>query len=151
MRAPEKTGRKQDGTFDQGFSGNPAGRPKGSLNGTTLAAQQLLKGEAEKLTRKAIQLALDGDLAALRICLERVLPKRQPSIQIELGPLEEVDHLRAAFGGVLAAMANGQISATELTSLNALLDAHMKFFELVEFEKRLNALEETIARAHQEV
>lgn len=27
---PETTGRKQDGTFAPGFSGNPAGRPKGA-------------------------------------------------------------------------------------------------------------------------
>jgi hypothetical protein len=29
---PETTGRKQDGTFAPGVSGNPAGRPKGSRN-----------------------------------------------------------------------------------------------------------------------
>jgi hypothetical protein len=29
---PETTGRKQDGTFAPGVSGNPAGRPRGSRN-----------------------------------------------------------------------------------------------------------------------
>ncbi len=34
----------------------------------------LLDGEAEALTRKAIDLALAGDTVALRLCMERVCP-----------------------------------------------------------------------------
>ena len=54
-------------------AGNP-GRPKGSRNTTTLALKSMLDGQAEALTQKAIKLALDGDLTALRICLDRILP-----------------------------------------------------------------------------
>jgi hypothetical protein len=32
----------------------------------------LLAGEGEALTRKAVELALAGDPAALRLCLERI-------------------------------------------------------------------------------
>jgi hypothetical protein len=53
-------------TFKPGQSGNPAGKPRGSRNRTTLAVEALLDGEAETLTRKAIELAKAGDLAALR-------------------------------------------------------------------------------------
>ena len=35
------------------------------------AAEALLDGEAEALTRKAIETALEGDVAALRLCLDR--------------------------------------------------------------------------------
>ena len=63
-----KTGRKQ-GRWTKGTSGNPDGRPMGSRNRATLAAQTLLDGEGERLTRKAIELALEGDRAALRLCL----------------------------------------------------------------------------------
>jgi Family of unknown function (DUF5681) len=52
--------------FEPGQSGNPAGNPKGTRNKTTLAVEALLDGEAETLTRKAIELAKAGDLAALR-------------------------------------------------------------------------------------
>src|SRR5438874_12919139 len=61
----------------RGTSGNPAGRPAGSRNRTTLAVQALLDGEAEALTRKAIELASNGDLNALRLCLDRVIPIRR--------------------------------------------------------------------------
>ena len=57
--------------FEEGQSGNPAGRPKGARNRTTLAMQALLEGEAESLTRKAIEMAQEGDPVALRMCLDR--------------------------------------------------------------------------------
>jgi hypothetical protein len=50
-------------------------KPKGTRNKTTLAVEALLDGEAETLTRKAIELAKAGDLAALRVCLDRIAPE----------------------------------------------------------------------------
>jgi hypothetical protein len=51
----ETTTKKQRGRpFKKGQSGNPDGRPKGSRHKATLAAEALLDGEAEVLTRKAI-------------------------------------------------------------------------------------------------
>jgi hypothetical protein len=54
------TGSSRDarGRFCKGASGNPAGRPPGSVNRTIRAAALLLDGEAEALTRKAVELAL---------------------------------------------------------------------------------------------
>src|SRR5215207_9353524 len=63
--------------FQPGQSGNPSGRPPGSRNKTTLAVDALLEGEAETLTRKAIELAKAGDLVALRLCLDRICPPRK--------------------------------------------------------------------------
>ena len=61
------------GHFSKGTSGNPAGRPPGSRDRATLLMESLLEGEAEQLTRKAIELALAGDIATLRLCLERLI------------------------------------------------------------------------------
>ena len=74
---PVSTGRLQDGRFRPGVSGNPAGRLRGTKNRATKAAEELLEGEAEALTRKAVELALAGDTVALRLCLERLLPPRK--------------------------------------------------------------------------
>lgn len=60
--------------FKSGQSGNPSGLAKGALNKATLASQTLLDGEAEALTRKAVELAKEGNPVALRLCLERLLP-----------------------------------------------------------------------------
>jgi len=47
--------------FPKGRSGNPGGRRLGSRNKATLAAQKLLAGEAEALTRRAVEAAFAGD------------------------------------------------------------------------------------------
>ena len=57
----------QDSRWKKGFSGNPNGRAAGSRNRATLAIEALLEGEGEALTRKAIELAKAGDMAALRL------------------------------------------------------------------------------------
>src|SRR5262249_4193060 len=70
----ENTAAKQRGRpFEPGKSGNPKGRPKGSRNQATLLAEALLDGEAEAITRKVINAALEGDTTALRLYLERLL------------------------------------------------------------------------------
>jgi hypothetical protein len=73
----ETTGQKQSGRFVKGQSGNPRGRPKGARNTTTVALETLLDGQAQALTQKAIDLALAGDITALRLCLDRILPVRK--------------------------------------------------------------------------
>ena len=56
--------------------GNP-GKPQGARHKVTKAVEELLHGEADGLTRKAIALALEGDTTALRLCLERIAPPRK--------------------------------------------------------------------------
>ena len=75
--------RERDTRYKPGQSGNPTGRPKGARNKATVAAETLLEGEAETITRKCIDLALEGDLVALRLCLSRIVPaKRERTIQL---------------------------------------------------------------------
>lgn len=57
--------RRPDGKFAPGNRANPKGRIPGSRNKATLAAQAMLDGEVESLTRKAVELALGGDVTAL--------------------------------------------------------------------------------------
>ena len=79
--------------------GNP-GRPKGSRNKATLAAEALLDGEAETLTRKAIDLANAGDTTALRMCIERILPARKDRpVSITLPPINQPGRRRDGASG----------------------------------------------------
>jgi uncharacterized protein DUF5681 len=74
--------------FEKGRSGNPGGRRPGSRNKATLAAAVLLDGESEALTRRAVEMALAGDIAAMRLCLDRVLPPcRERSVKFSLPPI----------------------------------------------------------------
>ena len=77
-KSAENTAKIQRGKpFEPGKSGNPAGKPKGSRNQITLAIEALLDGEGEALTKKAIELAKTGDMQALRLCLDRLVPPRK--------------------------------------------------------------------------
>jgi hypothetical protein len=71
INAPKTRGRP--------FQPGNAGRPRGSRGKATVAAEKLLDGEAKALTRKAIDLAKEGDTTALRLCLERIVPVIDPS------------------------------------------------------------------------
>jgi hypothetical protein len=133
--------------FKTGQSGNPGGRPKGALNKATLATQALLDGEAEVLTRKVVELAKEGHPAALRLCLERLLPPRKDRpITFALPQLEGAEDLAKALGEILQAVARGEITPGEGQTLTAMLDTYRKGLETTDLEARVTALEKEKAR-----
>jgi len=121
---PDNTEAKQGGTqFQPGQSGNPNGRPKGSRNAATLALESLLDGEA--LTRKAVELALTGDIAALRLCLDRILPPRKDRpVSFEMPPINNAVDARAASAALLAAVASGDLTPSEASEVGKLIDGY---------------------------
>ena len=70
------------------FEPGNSGKPPGALNRATRLAAELLDNEGEALTRKAVELALAGDIGALRLCLERIYPARRARVQIDLPKVE---------------------------------------------------------------
>jgi len=145
---PEKSEIKQRrlprSAWKPGESGNPAGKPKGTRCKATVAAQALLDGESEALTRKCVELALDGDMTALRLCLERIVPPRKDApILVDLPPMQSAADIPQAVGAILASVAAGQLSPSEGTSLAALVETHRKALETSELEQRIAALEQT--------
>ncbi len=121
--------------------GNP-GKPKGARSRATMAAEALLDGEAEKLTRTAIDKALEGDSVALRLCLERLVPPRKDSpITIELPPITTAGDVVSASAAVLSAVGAGEISPDEAGRVMALLTAHKNIVETGDLESRIAALE----------
>jgi hypothetical protein len=141
----ENTARVQRGVpFKPGKSGNPAGKPKGARHKTTLAIEALLDGEAEMLTRKAIELAKGGDMQALRLCMDRLAPPRKDrSIAFEMPSIETVDDLPAATRAIMDAVSIGDITPSEAAELGKLVDAHVRAIEVSDINKRLEALERT--------
>ena len=146
---PEDTGRKQKKPqfFQPGRSGNPRGRPPGSRNKTTRAIDALFDGEAEALTRKAIELAKAGDLVALRLCLDRICPPRKDRpVPFALPELRTAEDAKLAASALLKAVADGDLSPSEASEIGRLLDSYTRILEREEFEKRLIRLEEKATR-----
>jgi Family of unknown function (DUF5681) len=141
-RMLEKTDTKQGARFRKGQSGNPSGRPRGARNKTTLAVEALLDGEAEALTRKAIERAKEGDSVALRLCLERILPPRKDRpVSFALPKIESAADAGKASTAILTAVATGDVTPLEAEAVLRLLEGHAKVLEVRDLEERIATLE----------
>lgn len=129
---------RNNGRFTKG---NP-GRPKGARGKATMAAQALLDGEAQALTRIAIERAKGGDAVALRLCLDRIVPpaKDRP-IAFELPKIATAADAARAQAAILAAVASGEITPSEAEQVARLIEGFVKTLEASEFERRLADLE----------
>lgn len=132
---------KKDTRFKPGQSGNPNGRPKGASRIAEL--RQLLDPDAEALVNKAKELALAGDVTALRLCLERLVPV----IKIKDEPIR-IDGLDGAIGlteqgqAVINALAAGEISPGEAVTVMQTIANQARILEIDDLEKRVSQLEE---------
>jgi multidrug efflux pump subunit AcrA (membrane-fusion protein) len=122
--------------------GNP-GKPRGARHRVTRAVELMLDGEHEKLTRIAIDKALEGDTAALRLCLDRIAPaRRDVPVSIELPPVRSAAEAAEASAAVLASVASGEVTPDEAGRIMALLASHKTMVTAGDLERRIAALEE---------
>ena len=132
------------GQFKPGQSGNPKGRPKGARHKATLAALELLDGEAEALSRKAVDLALSGDTTALRLCLERIAPPRKDApVSFSLPEMKDAGDALTAINHIVQAVSNGELTPGEATSMAGLIETFRKTAETNDLERRISKLEES--------
>ena len=130
--------------FQRGISGNPSGKPKGTLHRATQATMLLLEGEAEALTRKAVELALEGNTAALKLCLERIAPALKatsPSIKLDI---PEPGNLADTARAFIAAAANGNLAPDIAAQLVSAVASVARVEEMEQFKHRLESLERAI-------
>ncbi|CAM4483404.1 MAG: hypothetical protein LEGION0403_FIIPPAGN_02865 [Legionella sp.] len=104
-------------TFKAGQSGNPGGRRKGALNKRTELAK-MLEPHAEGLVKKLIELALNGDATALRLCIERLIPK----VNRESTGIEFQKNIPKLKDDILRAALDGRISIEDAERLRHLID-----------------------------
>ena len=142
IKQVEQGARDRRGRFAKGRSGNPAGRPRGCRDLVNRAARLLLAGEGEALTRKAIEMALAGDAAALRLCLERIVgPYRERAVEFTMPPIRSAADLTGAIAAVADAAAQGAVTPREAMQLGGIIDAYVRAVEATDFDRRLRALE----------
>lgn len=142
LSAGNAAGKQRGVPFKPGQSGNPAGKPKGTRHRTTLAIEALLEGQATALTQKALELALDGDMTALRLCMDRLAPvRRDRPVTFDLPKVETADDLPKATQAIMEAVAGGELTPSEAAELGKLVDAHAKAIEVTDLHRRLAALE----------
>ena len=145
MMAADKTEKKQQAgvPFKPGQSGNPKGRPKGSRNKTTLAVEALLDGEAEAITRKAVEKAKGGDMTAIRLCMDRLVPpvKDRP-VTFKMPGIDSAQDAAVAVGAVLRAVADGELTPIEAAEVSKIVSTYITALEASDLEQRIASLEE---------
>jgi hypothetical protein len=121
--------------------GNPGRRP-GSRNRATLAAEALLDREATAISRKAVELALNGDTTAIRLVLDRILPpRRERPIRFDLPLLKEPADAVSALAAITVGVSSGELTAGEAQQLAQVVDIFVRALEAGALEERLRALE----------
>jgi hypothetical protein len=134
--------------FQKGQSGNPSGRPPGARNKATIIAETLLPGEAEALTRLAIERAKSGDMTALRMCLDRLVPPgRFRTIDFGLPPLEIAADAASALAAITSAVDAGELTPAETGDLFKLVDGFARILEATILEQRIAKLERAGAKS----
>jgi len=145
--APISAIKQRGRPFPKGKSGNPSGKPLGTRNRTTIAAQQLLDGEAESLTRTCIKMALAGDSTAMRLCMERISPApKDRAINLPIAALPTAIGVVEALSKVIEAVGAGLLTPAEGSILSSLLETQRRCVETVTLDARISALEAAQAK-----
>lgn len=143
VEMPENTGKIQESTkFKRGQSGNPKGKPKGARNKSTLAAESLLEGSLDRICKRIEEEALNGNMQAAKMILERFLPPRKDRlIRLELPEIRSIGDILEASNAIISAVCKGEISPSEGESLARAIAIHTQTLETHDFEQRLQAIE----------
>ena len=137
--------KSQKGQWPKGVSGNPSGRPRGSCNKATLAMEGLLEEGAEQLINKAMAMALGGDTAAMRLCLERILPvRRDRLVHLELPPIRTAMEISQAISTIFTAIGKGEITPDEGEMMSNILATQTDIVVIEEIESRLAKVERIV-------
>ena len=119
--------RSAAGQFLPGRSGNPAGRPRGSRNRSSLLAEMIDEAEHDAIVRLVVERALAGEWAAQRACFTRLLaPAREAPVEIALPPIASAEDAAEAGLTLIASVAAGAITAREAEAVMKLLTAQIR-------------------------
>src|SRR6266436_4221466 len=116
--------------------GNP-GRKRGSKNKATLLAASLSAGQGEEILRKAIELAMGGNVAMIKFLLDRVLPKER-AIQLELPPLVYAPDSVDAMAKIVDAVSSGRISPREAADVAQVVSAFTRAIDVTEVQNAVD-------------
>lgn len=142
--SPKNNGRKTDGTFAEG--NRLGGKTPGARHRVTRAVEALLDGQHEALTKTAIDKALEGDMVALRLCMDRIAPARKDApISFPMPQITTASDVVAASSALLGAVASGEVTPDEAGRVMALLSGHRLIVEAGDHGARLSALEAAAA------
>jgi hypothetical protein len=139
-QAPDQV--KRSGRFVPGTSGNPAGRPRGSRDAKTVALAELVDGSGEAVVRKLCASAEAGAPWAIRMVVEKILPRMERRVDVELPEVETAAQVGLAIARVIALAAEGSLTIEEAKAFLQLLEVQRRAIETSDLAVRLELLEQ---------
>jgi hypothetical protein len=134
-------GMKMAGRWGKGESGNPAGRPKGIVD-KRASLRKAFEAEGKAVAERCIAAALEGDVSAMRIVLERLAPPlkaRVEPVEFDLDPGGSyTDQARQ----VMAAISLGEVAPDVGKMLIDGIASMARVDELDDIRQRIEALEQ---------
>lgn len=144
----ETTGEKQaapprsgGGRFKPGVSGNPKGRPKGSRDPRTVILAQLLDVDGAAVVGQLIEQAKAGTPWAVRLVIERLLPRHERRVSVDIPAVTDAESVGAAIAAVIDLAADGQLTIEEARGFLGLIEQQRKAIETNDLAVRLELLE----------
>lgn len=131
--------------FQKGKSGNPAGKPKGAKDRRT-ELRALLQPYAAELLQKAVDLALEGDPAALRMCLDRICPTIKATAEPVETNIPTTGTLAEQGQALFQAAAKGKISSDDASNLMSILAGQVRIIEATSLDERIQVLEDQLLK-----
>lgn len=137
-REEQDKSRDNKGRFKKGFSGNKGGRSSKSAQLRTL-----LETGADEAVNQVIDAAQNGDLAACRLILDRVVPPSKPIYPPIPFDLDD-SNLPATAKSIIRAVSEGILPADHAKILLDSLASVAKVIEITELTQRMDELEKYI-------
>lgn len=129
--------------FQKGQSGNPKGKIKGTKNKATRFIDSLMQSELNNISQKLIELAVAGNLQAIKLVLDRVMPaKTSRSIEIEIPKIENTTDALQAISTVIHAVGQGELTPNEGEAITKIIQSFTQTLQSYEFDQRLSTLEQ---------
>ena len=107
------------------------GREVGSKSKMQLAIEQIGFENAKGVLNKVVESALQGDMQASKLILERVMPVRKGArFKLNMPYLNSLEDLETANKEILRMMAEGEISSEEALSINENIELRRGIIQL---------------------
>lgn len=132
--------------FKPGKSGNPAGRPKG-IKDRRVALREKLLPHADQLIEMVATFAKSGDMAAMRIVMDRIIPplKEEP-IHVTIPKIESAADCTQAQAYVVNAVAAGDMVPSEGQAMSNLIEAQRRAYETTELAEQMRELRDEVVK-----
>jgi hypothetical protein len=128
--------------FVKGQSGNPKGKPKGVRHTATQITYALIEGNLQEVLETVVERAINGDMTACRMILDKVLPNtKDRPVTIDLPEINDLNGVGFAQAEILQAVATGDITPNEGERIASIVEARRRSLETIDLEARISQLE----------